>query len=220
MEDGIRIGRTLLVKKEDEKNDDGGNDFTWYVASTKFKKKADYKDWKLPTKEQLNTMYVSKKGDFKESYYWSDDENENVHDQAWYQNFANGGKMYNFKSLPARVRLVKVVEPEKPKESSAHIHKLIGINGEINVQGWNDWRKNNMDIKPNLRRENLDGKDLTGVNFSNTDLQYASLKGTNLTNANLSKAIVNGADFKDTILTNTNTDSVKFDWALNHANSK
>ena len=48
------------------------------------------------------------------------------------------------------------------------------------VQVWNDWRKNNPQIEPNLRGASLRNKDLRGINFSKTDI-----RGTNFAKANL-----------------------------------
>ena len=51
-----------------------------------------YSDWHLPSKEELNALYVNLKqlgvGGFAGDYYWSSTESGN--DAAWLQNFDNG----------------------------------------------------------------------------------------------------------------------------------
>jgi len=42
------------------------------------------------------------------------------------------------------------------------------------VEVWNHWRKDNPDIKPNLRNASLKNLNLASINFSDTDL-----RGTN-----------------------------------------
>ena len=46
--------------------------------------------WRLPTKDELNLMYLNKDkiGGFAGNYYWSSTEYDN--DGAWYQYFGNG----------------------------------------------------------------------------------------------------------------------------------
>ncbi len=54
----------------------------------------DYDDWFLPSKDELNLMYVNLKnkgiGNFKDDWYWSSSEND--YDDAWKQNFSNGAQ--------------------------------------------------------------------------------------------------------------------------------
>lgn len=85
-----------------------------------------------------------------------------------------------------------------------------------NVAGWNQWRKENPEVKPNiylgsrgdvtLRNENLRGADLSNVNFYwGTDMTGADLQGSNLSNSiipnvDFSRANLTGANFRNTIL--------------------
>ncbi len=50
-----------------------------------------YSDWFLPSKDELNLMYINlklkRKGRFSNYYYWSSSDDEH---QAWYQNFDDG----------------------------------------------------------------------------------------------------------------------------------
>ncbi len=88
----------------------------------------------------------------------------------------------------------------------------------MGVSEWNDWRKNNDTIKPDLSgeelprelsgadlsrcnlagsmlgRHNLTGTDLLGADLSGADVTYSSLSGANLTLANLDNAKLMQAD--------------------------
>jgi uncharacterized protein YjbI with pentapeptide repeats len=55
---------------------------------------------------------------------------------------------------------------------------------------WNDWRKRNADIRPELRGANLLGVDLGGADLRGADLFGATLAGADL----------NGADLRDALL--------------------
>jgi uncharacterized protein YjbI with pentapeptide repeats len=63
-----------------------------------------------------------------------------------------------------------------------------------NVAEWNDWRKKNPDLRPNLIDANLRGIDLTSANLTKV----------NLSGANLSSAILRGADLTDSFLVEAN----------------
>lgn len=67
------------------------------------------------------------------------------------------------------------------------------------IEFWNQWRKNNLHIKPDLIDSVLSSKFLSGVNFNETNLVRANLKG-----ANLSKAKLIAANLFDANLSNTN----------------
>lgn len=95
------------------------------------------------------------------------------------------------------------------------------------VNVWNQWRKDNPKIKPQLSRvrligPNLFGPDandpalkkadispaeLSGINFSNANLGNANLRGANLSRANLSQANLSRANLFDTNLSNANLDN-------------
>ena len=40
------------------------------------------------------------------------------------------------------------------------------------VDAWNNWRRENPSIKPNLRNAKLEDKNLEGINFSEADLRF------------------------------------------------
>jgi hypothetical protein len=67
-----------------------------------------YSDWFLPSKDELNQMYLQKTviGGFANNYYWSSSEyNANT---AWYQSFDNGYQYSGNKAATHYVRAVRV----------------------------------------------------------------------------------------------------------------
>ena len=66
-----------------------------------------YGDWYLPSKYELNLLYLQKiaVGGFASAYYWSSTENNN--NNAWKQNFDNGNQNNNNKNNTNRVRAVR-----------------------------------------------------------------------------------------------------------------
>ncbi len=66
-----------------------------------------YSDWFLPSKDELNQMFVQKAaiGGFAEDYYWSS--SEYSVDYAWTQLFVDGFQLYNFKLFANCVRAVR-----------------------------------------------------------------------------------------------------------------
>jgi uncharacterized protein YjbI with pentapeptide repeats len=70
--------------------------------------------------------------------------------------------------------------------------KLLKENG---VEAWNEWRKRNPEIEPNIRNANFVGAELSGVDFSGADLRGADFSGGNLSQTNLSRALLFGATF-------------------------
>jgi uncharacterized protein YjbI with pentapeptide repeats len=71
------------------------------------------------------------------------------------------------------------------------------------ISYWNAWRKEN-DISPDLSKINMMGKNLSRVNFSNTNLAGARLIDTNLSRANLSRANLSWAILIGTNLVEAN----------------
>jgi len=53
------------------------------------------------------------------------------------------------------------------------------------VEGWNNWRNLNPEIRPNLQGADLSGSAMAGINLKDADLTGASLKQANLSLANL-----------------------------------
>ena len=66
-----------------------------------------YSDWYLPSKDELNQLYVNRVaiGGFANGYYWSSSENGN--DAAWSQFFGDGFQGSNFKDNYITVRAVR-----------------------------------------------------------------------------------------------------------------
>ena len=66
-----------------------------------------YNDWFLPSKDELNKLYINKVaiGGFADGLYWSS--SEGLASNAWAQNFYNGYQYYNFKFNSYRVRAVR-----------------------------------------------------------------------------------------------------------------
>ena len=67
-----------------------------------------YSDWSLPTKEELDELYMNKDqiGNFRDDFYWSDTEEEDEFN-AWFQSFSTGYQSSSFKILDFRVRAVR-----------------------------------------------------------------------------------------------------------------
>lgn len=68
---------------------------------------AGYDDWYLPSKNELNAMYINRAeiGGFSSTYYWSSTEYDI--DEAWEQFFSNGSQYVDWKSATDRVRCVR-----------------------------------------------------------------------------------------------------------------
>ena len=68
-----------------------------------------YSDWFLPSKDELNKLYLNRVaiGGFASSRYWSSSENESNPYYAWLQNFDVGAQGSGLKSYVIRVRAVR-----------------------------------------------------------------------------------------------------------------
>jgi uncharacterized protein YjbI with pentapeptide repeats len=64
------------------------------------------------------------------------------------------------------------------------------------VSAWNEWRKKNPELIPDLRRAYLIGADLRNADLRGADLSGASLRGTDLSGANLIEADLRTADLR------------------------
>ena len=66
-----------------------------------------YTDWYLPSKDELNKLYLNKTaiGGFETNYYWSSSEIDG--NKAWAQNFVNGGHYDSDKYNTAYVRAIR-----------------------------------------------------------------------------------------------------------------
>ena len=66
-----------------------------------------YGDWYLPSKNELNLLYLQKSvvGGFASNVYWSSTEYASI--SAWYQDFGNGDQYLDFKVVAFYVRAVR-----------------------------------------------------------------------------------------------------------------
>jgi hypothetical protein len=69
-----------------------------------------YDDWFLPSKDELNLMYVNleqqSRGGFASAYYWSSSE-YNLNN-SWTENLGNGGQIFDYKGNAYNVRAARV----------------------------------------------------------------------------------------------------------------
>jgi uncharacterized protein YjbI with pentapeptide repeats len=87
-------------------------------------------------------------------------------------------------------------DPEALVANEEHVAKL-----KRGVDAWNAWRKENPNIRPDLRDANLRGADLHMANLNDANLRgailhMANLSGANLSGANLHTADLSGADLR------------------------
>ena len=87
---------------------------TWYEAQNLISNPSNhsvngqkFRDWRLPTKYELNEMYLQQGavGGFAINGYWSSTEYDN--DDAWFQTFNVGSQVYYFKNYLTNVRSVR-----------------------------------------------------------------------------------------------------------------
>ncbi len=67
-----------------------------------------YSDWYLPSKDELNQLYLNRTvvGGFADSIYWSSSENDTIY--TWFQGFGSDSANYDYnKYLPFAVRAVR-----------------------------------------------------------------------------------------------------------------
>ena len=82
------------------------------------------------------------------------------------------------------------------------------------IEIWNEWRKENLNVTPDRNRADLSGAmligaDLFGANLSAADLRGANLSGANLSGANLSYASLYGVDLSGADLFGANLQDAK-----------
>ncbi len=87
------------------------------------------------------------------------------------------------------------------------------------VDKWNDWRKKNLFITPDLSYANLGDANLRDANLSNANLRDANLGNANLSNANLSKADLGNSILRQAYLSKANLSKADLSKAnLSYAN--
>ena len=95
-------------------------DTSAYVQAMNERNYCGYNDWKLPTKEELQTIInlenssdgvTVNKQYFPEtlpSWYWTSSENSQREELAWYVLFRNGHALSDLKERPKHIRIVRV----------------------------------------------------------------------------------------------------------------
>jgi uncharacterized protein YjbI with pentapeptide repeats len=106
------------------------------------------------------------------------------------------GKYYSAKGKIEKLELETKLEET---EASVSILERLLQAAQENIELWNEWRKNNPDLKIDLSDADLSGAnlsdaDLSDSNLTNAKLLYANLTCANLSNGNLSNANLTGAN--------------------------
>jgi uncharacterized protein YjbI with pentapeptide repeats len=86
--------------------------------------------------------------------------------------------------------------------NEAHLIKL-----KEGVEAWNEWRRNNVGLMPDLSGEDLSEVDLAGADLAGAHLTGAYLAGANLTGVNLIGANLTGAHLAGAILMQADLDA-------------
>jgi uncharacterized protein YjbI with pentapeptide repeats len=95
-----------------------------------------------------------------------------------------------------------------------HLRKL-----KEGVESWNEWRKNNLTVHPNLSGADLHQADFSGADFSGADLSRAFLCQADLSLANLNEANLGEADLREANLSGAQLgDAQLFDANLSEVN--
>ena len=103
------IGRTIKIGNLEVAQYDFPNVTNWDDGNKDCE--ALGKGWRLPTKDELITLYQNKNeiGNFADANYWSSTENAGHLSLAWYQNFGNGSQTTTSKTRASfYVRAVRV----------------------------------------------------------------------------------------------------------------
>ena len=89
------IGKPIRLQKFEVAQYDFIEEMNWKDAKAACAKLG--KGWRLPTKDELNLLYINKDkiGGFANDYYWSSAEYSSYN--AWYQYFNNGEQDYHDK---------------------------------------------------------------------------------------------------------------------------
>jgi len=99
------IGKPIRIGNLEVAQNDFPKEMTWYDAK---KACTDLGNgWRLPTKDELNLLYINKDkiGGFASDYCWSSTEFNSS--TAWKQYFDNGRQDYNDETSKSNVRAVR-----------------------------------------------------------------------------------------------------------------
>ena len=96
------IGKSIKIGNLEVAQNDFPNTMNWEDAKKACENLG--RGWRLPTKEELNTLYLNKDkiGGFADLYYWSSTENANLN--AWDQDFVIGFQVSLNKNATNAVR--------------------------------------------------------------------------------------------------------------------
>jgi hypothetical protein len=112
-----KMNTILIIATQVALGDDGMAYAARYCSELKITEGGvSYGDWYLPSKEELNLMYINKTEiDITAAanggtalgnvWYWTSNQNGNEH--AWYQNLSNGYQSDSNKNTPNRVRAIR-----------------------------------------------------------------------------------------------------------------
>ena len=102
------IGETIKLEDFEIAKNDFSKEMIWEEA----KKVCDTlgNGWRLPNKDELNTLYLNKDkiGGFSSFSYWSSTESGD--NFAWLQDFANGYQSYDGKNITFYVRAIRTIK--------------------------------------------------------------------------------------------------------------
>ena len=99
------IGKSIKIGNLEVAQNDFPNTMNWEDAKKACENLG--RGWRLPTKEELNTLYLNKDkiGGFADLYYWSSTENANLN--AWDQDFVIGFQVSLNKNATNAVRAIR-----------------------------------------------------------------------------------------------------------------
>ena len=81
---------------------------------------------------------------------------------------------------------------------------------EQGVEVWNEWRKENLTLRPDLLRVDLSGKNLRGIYLNACELMGSFFQGADLTGSALNHSNLSGADLRNVKLVNCNLNRINF----------
>ena len=125
--------------------DEAGGSINWYAATASIDNKTTngYTDWYLPSKDELNQLYINRVAiggfdvigtePFYTPSYWSSTE---VYGNVWLQVFSTGGTSQNIKTNEANVRAVRQFSIPKNTLNVNGIQTITGsllVTGSVNI---------------------------------------------------------------------------------------
>ena len=87
-------------------------------------------------------------------------------------------------------------QPKTFRGNHAHLRRLIDALYEQDPRAWNDWRKNDPAIRPDLRGLDLTVGDISHIHLKGVNLSYARLSGAQLTGLHTWEIQLRGADLR------------------------